>query len=121
MREPPPPAGVGEPPDSVTRLADDLRALDRAYATGHHGRWSASRRAEIVDGCLRDLFRAAEPASGVALVALGGYGRAALTPGSDVDLLIVHDGSDAAGVAALAFATELAFGLCERLLRARIA
>jgi [protein-PII] uridylyltransferase len=79
---------------------EDLRALDRAYAIGHHGRWSAARRAEIVDGYLRDLFGAAEP--GVALVALGGYGRGSLSPGSDVDLLILHDGSNAPEVAALA-------------------
>jgi [protein-PII] uridylyltransferase len=94
-----PPAEVGSPPASLGRLLEDLRALDRAYAIGHHGRWSAARRAEIVDGYLRDLFGAAQPA--VALVALGGYGRRVLSPGSDVDLLILHDGSNAPEVAAL--------------------
>jgi [protein-PII] uridylyltransferase len=95
-----PPAEVGASPASVGRLLDDLRALDRAYAIGHHGRWSASRRAEIVDRYLRELFGATE--AGVALVALGGYGRGMLSPGSDVDLLILHDGPSAPEVAALA-------------------
>ena len=102
MREPTRPAGTSEPPPSVARLLEDLRALDRAYAIGHHGRWSAARRAEIVDGCLRDLFGPTAPSSGVALVALGGYGRGRLSPGSDVDLLILHDGPNAGEVAALA-------------------
>ena len=102
MGEPPPPVDLAEPPPSVARLAEDLRALDRAYATGHHGRWSASRRAEIVDGCLRDLFGSLDSVAGVALLALGGYGRRTLSPGSDVDLLILHDGSNAPRVAALA-------------------
>jgi [protein-PII] uridylyltransferase len=94
------PVEVGGPPASVGRLLEDLRALDRAYALGHHGRWSAARRAEIVDGYLRELF--GDAGAGVALVALGGYGRRMLSPGSDVDLLILHDGSNAAGVEALA-------------------
>ena len=102
MREPPRRAGTGEPPSPVGRLLDDLRALDRAYAIGHHGRWSAKRRAETLDGCLRNLFGASEPRARVSLVALGGYGRGALSPGSDVDLLIVHEGPNADEVASLA-------------------
>ena len=98
MPEPTPPA---EPPPSVARLVEDLRALDRAYAVGHHGRWSAARRSEIVDDCLRELFGTSAPSSRVTLVALGGYGRGALSPGSDVDLLILHDGPDAGRVGAL--------------------
>jgi len=102
VHEPTRPAGAGEAPPPVGRLLEDLRALDRAYAIGHHGRWSAARRAEILDGCLRELFGASAPVPGVALVALGGYGRAMLTPGSDVDLLILHDGPNGEVVASLA-------------------
>ncbi len=102
MREPTPPAGAGEPLPRVGRLLEDLHALDRAYEIGHHGRWSAARRAEIVDGCLRDLFGATTPSAGVALVALGGFGRGGLSPGSDVDLMILHDGPNPDEMAALA-------------------
>jgi [protein-PII] uridylyltransferase len=89
-------------PAAVSRLLDDLDALERAYSVGHHGRWSASRRASLVDSCLRDLFAGADPPSGTTLVALGGYGRRRLSPASDVDLLILHDGSKPEEIAAFA-------------------
>ena len=84
---------MSERPAPVGRLLEDLRSLDRAYSTGHHGRWSGRRRAELVDACLRDLAAAARMPEDVALVALGGYGRGTLAPGSDLDLLILHEGS----------------------------
>jgi len=97
------PGSVLEP---VARLRDELTALDRAYSAGHHGRWSSGRRTEMVDRALVELFGRAAPvgdrAARVALVALGGYGRAALVPGSDVDLMVLHDGTDPEAVAALA-------------------
>jgi [protein-PII] uridylyltransferase len=87
---------------AVDRLVDDLAALDRAYSRGHHGRWSASRRASIVDEYLVRVFDAAAPPARVALVALGGYGRGELAPRSDIDLLILHDGARPDEIAALA-------------------
>src|SRR6201987_4426633 len=50
-----------------------------------------SRRSTETDRWLAGLL-GAEP--GVALVAVGGYGRKELLPGSDLDVLLLHNGRD---------------------------
>jgi [protein-PII] uridylyltransferase len=65
-------------------------ALARAYPPGQHGRWAARRRADALDAWFADALELAP--EGVALLALGGYGRRVQLPGSDIDVLLVHEG-----------------------------
>lgn len=72
-----------------TRARDDLLA-DPAGPTG------ATRRqalGALSDRWLTELYTGAgAPTEGVCLVAVGGYGRRELSPGSDLDLVLLHEG-----------------------------
>ncbi|MGA2030559.1 MAG: [protein-PII] uridylyltransferase, partial [Verrucomicrobiota bacterium] len=79
-----------------------LKLLHRA---GADGREICLGRAAILDALLRHLWESARGSLSpqaqnefppLALVAIGGYGRAELNPHSDIDFMFLHDGQIAA-------------------------
>jgi len=93
------------------RLADGQAALGNAWREKRDARAMLAGRAALVDRALRDVWAALAMPAELALVAVGGYGRGELYPGSDVDLLILLPDEHAADEAAIAPRLEQLVGL----------
>ncbi|MDD5328415.1 MAG: [protein-PII] uridylyltransferase [Sulfuricella sp.] len=63
--------------------------LRRRYLDNGNGPALLRGHSRLVDGLLESIWRQAALPASIALVAVGGYGRKQLYPGSDIDLLIL--------------------------------
>src|SRR4051812_37706747 len=85
---------------TATRLREDYQqqmlAIRGAFKAGTSGRETIAARSKAMDTLVCGLWeeaveRTPRLRSGIALLALGGYGRSELFPHSDVDLLFLLD------------------------------
>jgi [protein-PII] uridylyltransferase len=85
---------------TATRSREDYQqqmlAIRSAFEAGASGKETIAARSQAMDALVRHLWaeaveRTPKLRSGIALLALGGYGRSELFPHSDVDLLFLLD------------------------------
>jgi [protein-PII] uridylyltransferase len=86
-------------------LKVETQRLKMEHRAGAGGREICAARAAMLDALLRHLWEIAKSSLSpqaqkefppLALVAIGGYGRAELNPHSDIDFMFLHDGQIAA-------------------------
>ncbi|HLM16394.1 MAG TPA: nucleotidyltransferase domain-containing protein, partial [Acidimicrobiia bacterium] len=75
-------------------LTDALRTARAELVADHQSRGVdfGVALAELLDGAMRHALGTVERSSGWAIIALGSYARRELTPGSDVDVMLLHPG-----------------------------
>lgn len=97
---------------SVREQLTQLRAhLDQRFVEGDDIRTLVCERARHIDAILRCIWThlglAAHP--GIALVAVGGYGRGELHPHSDIDVLVLLEAAEVRGANAAALESFITF------------
>jgi [protein-PII] uridylyltransferase len=101
-------------------LKVETHRLKLAHHSGKDGRAVCAARACVLDVLLRALWniskstmsaQAQKEFPSLALVAIGGYGRAELNPHSDVDFMFLHQGQVAAGGQAMPHLARLVDGV----------
>ncbi len=70
-------------------LRESRDALRASFLKGRSPARLLHAHARLIDRTLQGLWRTQAPGEGMALVAIGGYGRGELFPNSDVDVLIL--------------------------------
>ena len=99
--------GKQDPAELLTLYKKFLKIENHRLRLKHYagggGREIAQQRASLVDIVLRHLYESAantmptmpkkKGGPGIALVAIGGFGRGELNPYSDVDIMFLHEGA----------------------------
>jgi [protein-PII] uridylyltransferase len=107
-----------------TFLKVETHRLKIRHRAGAGGREVAQGRAAVMDTILRYMWTAIKLSFSqqsqrefppLALVALGGYGRAELNPCSDIDMMFLHEGQVVGGSRALPFLARLTDGIIHPL------
>ncbi len=78
--------------DAYQKESENIR---RRFEQSHNGQAAIRERSNLIDSLIRDLWNQSPAASAgsdrLCVAALGGYGRQALFPCSDVDVLFLHE------------------------------